>query len=153
MTQALHVVCPHCDAVNRVPRTRLTEAPKCGQCHAALFTGQPVALDAARFQTHVGRSDLPIIADLWAAWCGPCRTMTPVFERAARTLEPHARFVKVDVDANPQLAAQLGVQGIPALFAFQGGQVAARHSGVADLAMLRGWVDRFGQAFMAAQPR
>lgn len=146
---ALHVVCPHCDAINRVPAARLTEDPKCGQCHKALFTGEPVALDAARFERHVSRSDLPIIADFWAAWCGPCRAMAPVFERAAAALEPRARFVKVDVDANPQLAARLGVQGIPALFAFRGGQVAVRHAGVADLALLRGWVDRLGAAAAA----
>lgn len=151
MTEALHVVCPHCDAVNRVPQARLTEGPNCGQCRAPLFTGEPIALDAARFQTHVNRSDLPVIADFWAAWCGPCRMMAPVFERAARSLEPHARFVKVDVDANRQFAAQLGVQGIPALFVFQGGKVAARHAGVADPALLRDWVDRFGQNSAAGQ--
>lgn len=146
MTQALHIVCPHCDAVNRLPKARLGEGPNCGQCHASLFTGTPVALDAARFQRHVGRSDLPVIADFWAAWCSPCRTMAPVFARAARELEPHARFVKVDVDANQPLAAQLGVQGIPALFAFQGGQIVGRHAGVTDLTLLRGWVDRLGRA-------
>lgn len=145
MADTLHVVCPHCDAVNRVPKARLAEAPRCGQCHAALFTGEPVALDAARFQRHLSRSDLPIVADFWAAWCGPCRVMAPVFERAARELEPRARFVKVDVDANPQLAAQFGVQSIPALFAFRGGEVAARHAGLADLALLRGWVDRLAK--------
>ena len=144
MSETLHVVCPHCDAINRVPRRRLSEHPSCGQCHAALFTGAPVALDAARFDKHLGRSDLPIIADFWAARCGPCRVMAPVFEGAAGALEPRARFVKVDVDANPQLAARLGIQGIPALFAFRGGEVAARHAGVADLALLRGWVDRLG---------
>jgi thioredoxin 2 len=146
MTEPLHVVCPHCDGVNRIPGDKLSAQPKCGRCHKALFTGAPVALDGARFETHLARSDLPLIADFWAAWCGPCRAMAPIFERAAAALEPHARFVKVDVDANPALAARFGVQGIPALFAFKDGKVASRHAGVADAALLRGWVERLSPA-------
>ncbi|WP_334164072.1 thioredoxin TrxC [Phenylobacterium sp.] len=149
MTEVLHVVCPHCDGTNRLPADRLGQAAKCGRCKQALFTGQPVALDAARFDKHLARSDLPLIVDFWAEWCGPCRAMAPVFERAAQALEPRARFIKIDVDANPDLARRFGIQGIPALFAFQGGKVAARQSGMAKVEQLQGWVDRFAPRLAA----
>lgn len=146
MAEMVHVVCPHCDAVNQLPGNKLTAHPNCGRCKKALFTGRPVALDAARFETHLARSDLPLIADFWAAWCGPCRAMAPIFERAAAQLEPNARFVKIDVDANPQLATRFDVRGIPALFAFKGGQVAARHAGLADGELMQEWVERLALA-------
>lgn len=144
MADTRRVVCARCDAVNRVPAARPAELAKCGKCHAPLFSGAPVALDGARLEKHLANSDVPVIVDFWAAWCGPCKAMAPVFERAARALEPQARFVKVDVDANPDLAALYGVQGIPALFAFKGGKVAARQAGVTDMATLRQWVEALG---------
>lgn len=143
MSNALHVVCPKCDAVNRIPLGRSASDAICGGCRTKLFDGHPVELDGCRFRRHAERNEIPVIVDFWAPWCGPCRAMAPIFEQAARELEPKARFVKVNVDHEPQLAAELGIQGIPALFVLKQGSVVARQAGLANLATLRNWVTQF----------
>ncbi|MBM1172119.1 thioredoxin TrxC [Microvirga arabica] len=143
MSKSFHVVCPRCDAVNRVPQDRPASQAVCGSCKARLFDGHPIELNGQRFQRHAERSDIPVIADFWAPWCGPCRAMAPIFERAAKELEPKARFVKVNVDSEPELAGQLGVHGIPALFVLKYGSVVARQAGLANLSTLHDWVRQF----------
>jgi thioredoxin 2 len=139
MSETVQVVCPRCDATNRLPAERDARAAKCGRCKSALFSGKPVDLSGSRFGKHLSSSDLPLIVDFWASWCGPCKSMAPVFEKAAQTLEPRARFIKIDVDAEPELAQQLGVRGIPALFLFKEGKVAEHHAGMADIHLFDRW--------------
>ena len=142
MDASVHIVCPHCDTINRVPRQRLASGGRCGQCHQALFDGHPAALDTARFERHLAKSDVPLVVDFWAAWCGPCKAMAPEFERAAAALEPEARLVKVNVDEEPALAERFAVRSIPTLvLAFQGREL-ARVAGARSAAQLVEWVRR-----------
>ena len=139
MNQSLHVVCPHCDTINRVPRAKLAAGGRCGACHQPLFEGRPVALDGARFARHLEQSDIPLLVDFWASWCGPCNAMAPAFERAARRLEPSIRLVKVNIDQAPALAEQFGVRSIPTIVLARRGREIDRIAGARSETDLVSW--------------
>ncbi len=134
-----HLICPHCLSINRLPADRPADGANCGACHKPLFTGKPVAVDGAAFEKHLTKGNLPLLVDLWAPWCGPCRQMAPQFEMAARKLEPAVRLLKLNVDEEPALSSRLSVQSIPTLMLFAGGRAVARQSGLMSADQIVGW--------------
>ena len=140
MSDPLHIVCPHCNATNRVPPERVGDKPKCGKCHEPLFDGHPVELDEAGFERHIAGNAIPVVVDFWAPWCGPCRVMAPEYEKAAVMLEPNARLAKVNTEEAQGLAQRFNIRSIPTMALFRGGREIARQSGAMGAAAIASWV-------------
>lgn len=137
----MQIACPHCLAKNRVPDERLGDGPRCGQCHRPLLPAEPVALRGEDLAAFVAATALPVVADFWAAWCGPCKMMAPAFAEAAR-IRPHVQFIKIDTEASPQAAQAYAIRGIPTLVLFEAGEERARVSGAQPAPQILAWLDR-----------
>jgi thioredoxin 2 len=139
MSTSHQIVCGQCGQINRLPAKRAVTAARCGSCHQPIFSGHPIEVDEAGFARHLAHNDIPVLVDVWAPWCGPCRSMAPMFERAAQALEPKVRLLKINADTAPTVSSQLGISGIPTLLLMKDGREISRISGAMDAQKIVAW--------------
>lgn len=143
MSDPMLIPCPNCNGMNRIPADRLLDHPHCGRCKNEIVQATPFALYQGNFASQI-RGDLPLLVDVWADWCGPCKAFAPTFQQAARQLQGKVRLGKLDSEANQQLATQLGIRSIPSLILFRNGKEVARQSGALPLPQLMSWLTQQG---------
>src|SRR5690606_11833927 len=143
MSDPLLIPCPHCNGLNRIPAERLGDTPRCGRCKREVLPATPFTLTQANFASQL-KGDLPLLVDVWASWCGPCQAFAPIFQQVAAQLQGRCRLGKLDSEANPNLAGQMGIRSIPSLILFKGGVEVARQSGAMPLPQLQAWLRQQG---------
>ena len=141
MPSKLHFPCPSCGKINRIPADKVSKGPRCGHCHTALDTsGAPVRVNDDELQRLIDASPVPVLVDFFADWCAPCRSLGPTLAELGRQLAGRLVVAKVNTDSDPVTAGRLGVQSIPAVFLFRGGELAAHEVGARPLSYWQQWV-------------
>jgi len=139
----MRVVCPHCKEVNNIPQKDSYKKANCGRCKNSLLNTKPIDLTSSDFDEVVVNSDIPVIVDFWAPWCGPCKMMSPVFEKTAKNFPLKALFTKINTENEQSLGARFGIRSIPTLIVFKDGKEMQRVSGALDETSLNQLVSRF----------
>ena len=137
---AVHIVCPNCGGINRVPAERLNDKPACGKCHKSVLDGLPVNLGSQDFDRFISKNDLPVVVDFWAAWCGPCKMMAPAFSQLASEMSSQIRFAKVNTEQAQDISARFNIRSIPTMILFKNGKEVDRVSGALDQSGMKQWL-------------
>jgi len=143
MSDSKHVVCPFCNAVNRIPNNKMSQGPACGKCHKAIFTGKAVKLSSDNFRKFISKNELPVVVDFWAPWCGPCKMMAPAFEQTAAALSTRATLAKLNTEDEPNIGGQYNIRSIPTMVIFKNGKEIARQSGAMSANDIQSWVSGY----------
>ena len=136
----MHITCPDCGAINRIPDEKQNQPGQCGKCKSPLFSGSVTDLSDSNFQRFITKNDLPVVVDFWASWCGPCQMMAPIFKDVAAAMPYQARFAKVNTEQAQQTAGQFSIRSIPTLMVFKNGKVIDQMAGALPAQQLKQWI-------------
>lgn len=128
----IRVVCPSCNSVNAIPKKESYNVANCGKCKSSLLNTKPIELNDSNFDTQIVNSEIPVIVDFWAPWCGPCKMFAPIFEESSSNYPLKARFAKVNTEVEQNLGAKYQIRSIPTLIVYKNGQEVERVSGALD---------------------